>query len=208
MAWAPDYCTSVELKSWLRKTNTDADDLLAFCISDASRLVDAYCGRQFGSVSPAVTRYYTWDGGRYDYRDLILVDDIHTVTSLAVTVDTDGDGDSDATITNGTDFDLWPANAAAEGEPWKGILLRQASNTRWNRYARSLAVTAQFGWAAVPSAIKAATLMQAARFFGRRVAWYGVAGSPEMGSEVRLLEKLDPDVAVSLHKYKRVWAAA
>lgn len=206
MAWAPDYCTSAELKTWLRKTNTDGDTQLGQCIGAASRAIDAYCGRQFGSVSPAVTRYYTWDGGTYDCRSLLLTDDIHTTTSLVVAVDTDGDGDTDQTLTSGTDFDLWPANAAAESQPWRGILLRNASATPFNRYGRGLVVTAQFGWAAVPDEVVFATLTQASRFFGRRVAWYGVAGSPELGSEIRLLEKLDVDVANSVHHLRRVWA--
>ena len=39
---------------------------------------------------------------------------------------------------------------------------------------------------------------EASRWFARRNSPYGIAGSPEMGSELRLLAKLDPDVAVML----------
>jgi hypothetical protein len=51
-------------------------------------------------------------------------------------------------------------------------------------------------------------LLQASRLDFRRVAPAGVAGSPETGSEVRLLARVDPDVAVSLKDYIRWWAAA
>lgn len=53
----------------------------------------------------------------------------------------------------------------------------------------------------VPSTIKLATLMQAGRWAKRRDAPFGIAGSPETGSEMRLLAKLDPDVEVMLGGY-------
>jgi hypothetical protein len=65
-----------------------------------------------------------------------------------------------------------------------------------------------WGWDAVPDAVKEATLLQGSRLDFRRVAPAGVAGSPETGSEVRLLARVDPDVAVSLKDFIRWWAAA
>jgi hypothetical protein len=59
----------------------------------------------------------------------------------------------------------------------------------------------------VPSAVKQACLIQASRFFTRRYAPFGVAGSPESGSEMRLLAKVDPDVAVILGPYVTWWGA-
>ena len=50
----------------------------------------------------------------------------------------------------------------------------------------------------VPASVKLATEMQASRWAKRRDAPFGVAGSPELGSELRLLPKLDPDVEVLL----------
>jgi len=49
--------------------------------------------------------------------------------------------------------------------------------------------------------------LQTGRFNKRLQALFGVAGSPADGSEVRLLAKLDPDVAVMLVDYTRVWGA-
>ena len=71
-----------------------------------------------------------------------------------------------------------------------------------------LSVTAKFGWPEVPSSIKQATLMQASRFLIRRESPYGVAGSPDAGTEIRLLARLDPDVAVAIRPYYRWWAVA
>lgn len=61
--------------------------------------------------------------------------------------------------------------------------------------------------AEVPDVIQMATLLQAARFFKRKGAPFGIAGSPEMGSELRLLSRLDPDVELMLFGQRRIWGA-
>lgn len=61
---------------------------------------------------------------------------------------------------------------------------------------------------AVPASINLATLIQAARFVKRRDAPFGVAGSPDMGNELRLLARLDPDVLVLVANHRNWWSAA
>lgn len=56
-----------------------------------------------------------------------------------------------------------------------------------------------------PSPIRQATLLQASRLFVRKNSPYGIAGSPDMGSELRLLAKLDPDVEVLVRPYRLQW---
>jgi hypothetical protein len=53
----------------------------------------------------------------------------------------------------------------------------------------------------VPASVKLAALLQATRLFKRKEAPFGVAGSLELGSELRLLAKLDPDVEMLLGGY-------
>ena len=60
----------------------------------------------------------------------------------------------------------------------------------------------------VPDGVKVATLLQAARYFKRRESPYGIAGSPEMGSEMRLRAELDPDVINLVRPFRAWWAAA
>ncbi len=60
----------------------------------------------------------------------------------------------------------------------------------------------------VPSAVKLAILLQANRYYKRRDAWAGIAGSPEMGNEMRLLSVLDFDVKVMLRPFKNYWWVA
>ena len=209
MAWAPDYLTTAALKTYLRIGDVADDALLATCITAASRAVDHACNRQFGALAAATARYYTWAGDCIDGRTAVPIDDLQTVTNLAVAVDTDNDATWDATITNATDFDLWPWNADGNGKPWTHLVLRRGTTLGTiPKQARAVRVTAIFGWTAVPSLVVEATQLQAARFFARRNATFGVAGSPEVGSEVRLLERLDPDVAVALRPVRRVaWGA-
>lgn len=59
----------------------------------------------------------------------------------------------------------------------------------------------------VPSGIRLACLLQAARWYKRRDAAFGVLGSPDMGNQIRLLARLDPDVAVLIGTYSRRWGA-
>lgn len=212
MAWAPDYCTTAELKDWLRITVSSDDDRLADAISTASRNVDTYCGRQFGKIDSAAIRYETWDGTQVDCRDALSIVDLYDTTGLVVAIDTDGDGDTDVTVTNGTDFDLWPYNAAADGVPWTKLIMRPGTAGRLNRYPRGVKITGKYGWTAVPTAVMQATLLLAAEIFARRNAPFGVSGSPELGSEMRLLDKVDPDAKTALRRYVRAapggWVAA
>lgn len=215
MAWSPDYCTVSDLKDWLRITVASDDDRLAAAITTASRNVDTYCGRQFGKLDVAADRYETWDGRRLDGRDALPIVDVYTTAGLVVALDTDGDGDTDVTLASGTDFDLYPYNAEADGVPWTHLVMRSANAglaNRLNRYPRAVKVTAKYGWSAVPTAVSQATILLAAEIFARRNAPFGIAGSPELGSEIRLLDKVDPDAKTALRRYMRAapggWVAA
>lgn len=205
MAWAPDYCTTAELKTHLRISDPDDDTELAICVTSASRAIDKACNRQFGSASQ--TRTYGWSGERVDGRRAILIDDVQTTTGLVVKLDAGEDGTFETTLTYQTDFDLWPWNAASDGEPWTHIVFRRSASQLPVGYPNEMQVAATFGWTAVPTIVKNACLLQAARFFARRDSQYGVSGSPETGSELRLLERLDPDVAVMLGAVRRWWGA-
>ena len=209
MAWKPDYVTATELKTYLRIGDTDDDALLAVAITAASRAVDHACNRQFGVLGAAAARYYRWDGEYIEDRQAVPIDDLQSTTNLAVAVDTDDNATWDTTIVNATDFDLWPWNATEDGRPWTHLILRDGTALgSLYRTARSLRVTALFGWTAVPKLVVEATQLQAARFFSRRNATFGIAGSPDVGSELRLLERLDPDVAVALRPVRRAsWGA-
>lgn len=209
MAWAPDYVTAADLKGYLRIGDTVDDAEVALAITTASRAIDQFANRQFGQADPAVARRYTWScASRIDRRAALAVDDISTTTDLVVALDTADDGTFSTTLTIDDDFELWPYNAAADGKPWTHIVLTAGASRSFPTTAGAVRVTAKFGWAAVPVAIEQATLFQASRFFADREAPFGVAGSPDTGAELRLLDRVHPDVEVALRPYRRVWAAA
>ncbi len=195
MAWAPDYVTLAEIKAQLGIDDTEDDVLLAVMITTSCRAIDTETNRQFGATAGAEARTY-----RAEWRDeraawVAVIDDTFAST---VTIE-NNDGDAI------TDYRLEPRNAAALGRPYERLVVGRDSSVVpvWPDY--ELEVTANpWGWTAVPPAVKGATRLQVSRFFARRESPYGVAGSPDLGSEIRLLAKLDPDVAVAVAGYTRI----
>ncbi len=194
MAWAPDYVDVDVLANYMR-IGDDADDVeLAIAASAASRAIDDHCNRQFGLADVAEERRYSaWFDSTWS-RWVVPVDDLMTVDGLAVEVSNSG-------VLTG--FVKEPRNAASKGRPWTRLTVDGASSVQPTGDEYEVAVTARWGWSAVPIQVKQATLLQASRFHSRRDSPYGIAGSPTEGSEMRLLSKLDPDVAVSLRALMR-----
>jgi hypothetical protein len=199
VAWAPDYITLAEAKAYAVDGTTGSDADIAVAITAASRSIDDYCNRQFGKVAAAEERFYTpWpdlDRGVW----VVDTDDFMTTTGLVVKVD------GDATI----QFRKEPVNAAAESKPWTRITIDPATasivpvGTDFE-----VSVTAVWGWTTVPVAVTAAARLQFNRINKRRLSPHGIAGSPELGTELRFLARVDPDVAVSLRGYVRPRAVA
>jgi hypothetical protein len=191
MAWAPDYISDEQLKAYERISDENDDAMIAWAITTASRTVDDACSqghdRQFGKVDAPEERLYaaTWSSERR--RWMVEVDDFHGAPAVTV------DGD---TVTGAVAL---PRNAAQKGRPWEKLVLPSSVSLTGDE----VAVTAMWGWAAVPVAVEQATALQAARLLARRNAPFGVAGSPDVGSEMRLLAKADPDVVVALKNYVR-----
>lgn len=197
-----DYCSTAELAAYLRIDDSVDDAQLGLAVTAASRAIDRATGRAFGLDASAITREY-WMARRYD--GSFRVDDISSTTGLVVTFVASEDWSATLLpLTLDTDFRLLPLNAADDARPFESV---DVSPATWPCGFARMLVTAKFGWPAVPTAIKQAALVQASRFFKRRDAPFGVAGSPELGSELRLLDRVDPDVAVMLQGYIRRWSA-
>lgn len=198
MAWAPDYATVGELRSFVDVSSSAHDDYLALAITAASRAIDARAGRQFGSVTTVVPRVYPVEYDRHAVTWLSSIDDVYTTSGLVVTVD-------GATCTG---YTLGPRNASARGVPYTAIMFGSAATVQPSTTSE-IGVTGSFGWQSVPTPVKHACLLQAARFAARRNSPYGVASSPTSeGADMRLTAALDVDVAVMLNPYaRRVWAA-
>lgn len=202
MAWAPDYASTSDVKAYTRIPDTDDDAQIALALTAASRAVDRVCGRQFGLVAAPEARYYTPQWDSKVCRWVVKCDDLMTTTGLIVMHDPGDDGTYEATV---DDYALRPVNAAPKGRPWTHLALLFTSSAHLVVREASIEVTARWGWTAIPDAVKQATILQASRILKRRDAPFGVAGSPDSGSEIRLLARVDPDVAVILNSYVRWW---
>lgn len=188
MPWKPDYITVADLKSYLDIGDALDDAQLAVWCTAASRAIDKKCNRQFGQLAAPAARVYRQPVA-YDPTTglwLLEVDDVQDLTGLTI---------------NGTAYAaagavLLPDNAPADGLPWERL-----GFTTPPAYALPtdpITVVARWGWTAVPAQVAGAARLQSARWNARRRSPLGVAGSPDQGSEIRLLARLDPDVATTL----------
>ncbi len=217
MSLNPDYASLAEMRAYMRITDgTDMidDPRAALAITAGSRAVDQACSsrtmrRQFGLQGSVSARFYTPKFNPRTGRWTVEIDDLMTQTGLVVKADLDWDGTYETTL---TDFKLRPWNAAGDGLAWTSIMFgitvvgftALATGSHGPTLEGALEVDANWGWTQpYPDTIKQASLLQALRFYKRRDSPYGIAGSPNMGNELRLLAKVDPDVMLMLVPYGR-----
>jgi hypothetical protein len=193
MAWAPDYVTLAAMKGYRRIADTVDDTELSVIITAASRAIDTHCNRQFGRVAAPELRMYT---ARPDYERgawVVDIDDLDDATGLAVSI-------GGVAVTS---YTLEPVNAVVKGLAWTRLVIGTAGAVQPTGADNEVSGTAMWGWTTTPVAVTHAARLQSSRFVSRRDSPYGVAGSPEQGSEMRLLARVDPDVGVSLRHYVR-----
>lgn len=173
--------TSDELRDWLDVPDRiDANDipLLELALAAATEAVNEYTGRSWSAVSSTTRIYDGWCREVY-------VDNLTTVTLLEESTDR-------TSWTARTDYWLEPANTTPK--------TRVVSDTMFARFVR---VTSTFDDSTIPSAVKQATLIVAARLWSRRRSASGVEGFGEFGV-VRITRASDPDVAMLLDPHRRV----
>lgn len=173
------YATTSELKGYAEHFSDTTDDTqLGEVLTQASRAIEHYCGRQFNAAGSVTARLY--------YPDSYCktkVDDISTTTGLIIKTDTAGDG-TYATTWASTDYQLEPLNNVVDGETgWPYYVIRTVGQKEFPCYGRiaPLQVTANWGWAAVPTAIKIACVYLALEAFKLKGAPFGVANFDQFG---------------------------
>lgn len=187
MTWKPDYLTLAEAKGFLRIGDTLDDAEIGVLITAVSRAIDSRCNRQFGQDAGLVTRTYSqapllnYSTGLWE----LDIDDVQTTTGMTV--------NGVALASSGAT--LLPLNAAVDGVPYNRIGFTIWPISSYPGMPVTNVMQARWGWNAVPPSVTAAGRLQLNRWASRRDSPYGVAGSPDQGSELRLLAKLDPDVA-------------
>jgi hypothetical protein len=201
MAVTNGYCTLAQLKAALRVSDSVDDDLLELAIESASREIDGYCERVFFSTS--ATRIYA---PQNIY--LVETDDIVSVTS----VKTSTNGLTFDTTWASTDYQLEPLNGLAGGISTPFNQIRAIGDYLWPAYTpqtifhleASVQVVGVFGFSAIPTAIRQATVILAMRIFKRLDSPLGIAGFGDMG-QMRV-GRFDPDVEALVAPFRKVSA--
>ena len=203
MAIVNGYATLADVKAAARITDTIDDGLLETAIESSSRDIDAYTERVFFNTgATAVTRVYIPENIY-----LLETDDIISVTSIKT--DTTGEGGFDQTWT-ATDYQLEPLNGIAGGIATPFTRIRAIGSLLWPIYEprdinagqASVEITARFGFASIPSAIKQATILASLRAYKRYESPTGVLGFSDIG--VVRVGRLDPDVERLVSPYRKI----
>ena len=196
MAITNGYCTLNELKASLRIPVSDTvdDDLLELAVESASRDIDQACERFF--YSTVATRIFT---PRDSYN--CSIDDLVSVTTIKSSSGADGVFD----ITWQTsDYQLMPLNGIAGGMTVPYDLIYAVGDYLWplDGEEATAQVNGTWGFSAVPTAIKQATVLLAARIFKRNDSPGGVMGFGDLG--VIRVGRMDPDIDRLIQPYKKV----
>jgi hypothetical protein len=194
MAITNGYCTLQQLKDSLRITDNVDDTMLELAIETASRQIDDYCERVFYTAS--ATRYYA---PRDSY--VCETDDIVSITSLKTS--SAADGVYDITWAN-TYYQTEPLNGIAGGIVSPVTHLRAVDDYLFPLQdgETTVQVVGTFGWSAIPTAIKYATLLLGSRLFKRMDSPLGVAGIGDLG--VIRVSRIDPDIDALIAPFKKM----
>jgi hypothetical protein len=194
------YATLNQLKAALRIPTADAtdDSMLNMAVESASRLIDAYCGRNF-ILAGTATRYFNTENPY-----VVQIDDARSITQVQTSSSEDGIYDITWNLTAHTgDIQAEPINDYIGGIVWPFTRLRAIGDYAFPvDRENTVKVTASWGWPTVPITVQQATVIQALRIFKRLESPLGVAGIGDLGV-MRVSKGLDPDVAQLVEGYRR-----
>jgi len=175
------YVSAAEVASWMGVFDADDDVALELAAATACAEVDEFCGWSFDQSAASATArvyeatdtltVYLRDGGFWD------------TASLVVRTDDNADGVFETTWTAGTDYFLVPSNSIWRGVSGFPFYEIRATGTKsfpvsqgrrhvhdpLTPFRRPLVqVTAKWGWATLPSAVKQVAMLRAAQLGTRR----------------------------------------
>lgn len=191
------YASLADVKASARIPSADTvdDGLLELAVESASRLVDSYTQRYFYNAGTATRLFAPQDNYVTEIDDLISLSVLQT-----------SDGETFDTTWDATDYQLEPLNGHVDGlTGHPATRIRAIDDFLFNLLDQeaTVRVTGVWGWSAVPTAVRQATVIQAARIFKRNDSPLGIAGFGDMGA-VRVGVQLDPDVKHLIDVYRKV----
>ena len=196
MAITNGYATLNEVKSSLNIPVSDlADDpMIELAIESASREIDQVCERIFYQASG--TRVFV---PRDSY--VVEVDDLRSLTTLKTSSGADGIFD----ITwAATDYQLEPLNGIVGGIVSPTTHIRAIDDYLFtiDGGEATVQVVGNWGWDAIPTAIRQAAVILSSRIFRRNDSPLGVMGFGDMG--VVRVSRIDPDIDALISPYNKV----
>jgi hypothetical protein len=195
MAIVNGYCSLADVKSSARITDNVDDSMLELAVESASRLIDSYTQRYFYNAGTATRLFAPQDSY------VTEIDDLITLTTLQTS-----DGETFDTTWQAKDYQLEPLNGVVDGlTGYPATRIRAIDDFIFTHLTgeATVRVIGIWGWSAVPTAVKQATVIQAARIFKRNDSPLGIAGFGEMGA-IRVGTQLDPDVKQLIDAYRKV----
>lgn len=192
------YASLNDLKIALRIQDGVDDSLLEIALESASRLVDEYTMRSFYNAGTATRLFVPSDD------DCVAIDDAISISSIAVSTLLNKTYDQ---VWTTDDYQLEPLNNVVDGlSGWPYTRVRAVGVWEFpydsDDEVATVQITGVWGWSAVPTAVKQATIIQAMRIFKRLDSPLGVISSPDTGY-FRVSSRIDPDVAMLLNSYRK-----
>lgn len=163
----------------IKREKIEQDPLLEEALRSASGEIETHCNRQFNRAETATPRVYPATS-----LTEVEVDDFWTKTDLVVEVDLDDDGVYE-TVVDSSNYELYPANGVVSGQigwPFWRIEFIDLWLPQRSRRKNIVQVTAKWGWAAVPEAVRQATEIIAAETYQLKDAPFGTAGMDQFGN--------------------------
>ena len=152
MALLDSYADAAAYRAALKGTSADDDTVIDDRLDAIARLIDAELVKPAGAFNADAGAQRFFDGNG---EAILEVDEFATLTTVDVDTAVDGTFGQSVTLTN---IERRPYNVAARSEPFTAIrLLPFAANTelaKWTRGLRTVRITADWGWPAVPELIR------------------------------------------------------
>lgn len=192
MAWNSAYATAEEYRARTGKTTTGDDADILEQLTAASRAIE-HCTLDVFNLTASIALLMDGRGGDW----LPVNPSVVTLTTLKV--DTNGDGTYDATVPD-SDLIARPQSVDSNDErPIRAYQLHpnQTVISKFPHRVVAVEITATFGWAAVPDAIREACVDLARSIRDLQLAGHtaslqnldnAIALSPEVAMVVRRLE--------------------
>lgn len=180
-------------KAWKRVEVSTDDTIIQAAINSAEETIDQHCGRRFAVAGSASVRLFAVRDDRSS------VVEIHDCTSVTLVTDSGNTIDSSA-------YQLEPVNGLTTwGETTPYSRIRLINSGCWSYFydQATIAVTATWGWSALPARYTEATKILTADILDNRDIRNGVIGFTDYAG-IRVRE--NPVVTALLNKLVRASA--